>query len=447
MPKGFYLLIGAQFASALADNALLIVAIALLEVHGLPGWWAPLLRFFFVASYVALAPFVGPIADALPKARLMAWMNATKALGVVAMLASAHPAVAFGVVGLAAATYAPAKYGLVTEMVKADKLVAANGWIEVSAVGAVLIGAVLGGFLVSDHLVVLHSGLNTALNATLPGEIDPVPYLFSLLVLLVIYAIAGVLNARVPSSGAHYPKAGFHPYQLARDFYSDNSTLWRDREGGLSLAVTTLLWGVAATLQFAVLRWSVDVLGLSLAHAAYLQGTVAVGVVIGAGVAGRSVRITSVHKLLPVGVLLGLLVLLVTVIDNVAFAVPVLLTVGGVGGFLLVPMNALLQHRGYRLLSAGRSIAVQGFNENLSVLCSLGFYTLVLRAGAPIVSVMVGFGITVACALALLLMRWQRNGVHAPAGAQPAVSADVHLRAQHFGAPHERADADRREKH
>jgi MFS family permease len=446
MPTGFYLLIAAQFASALADNALLIVAIALLEVHGLPGWWAPLLRFFFVASYVVFAPFVGPFADALPKARLMAWMNATKALGVVAMLASVHPAVAFGVVGLAAAAYSPAKFGLVNEMVKADKLVAANGWIEVSAVGAVLIGAVLGGFLVSDHLGVLHSALNASLS-TLPGDIDPIPYLFSLLVLLAIYAIAGILNARVPASGARYRKSGFHPYQLARDFYSDNGTLWRDREGALSLAVTTLLWGVAATLQFAVLRWSVDVLGLSLAHAAYLQGTVAVGVVIGAGVAGRSVRITSVHKLLPVGVLLGLLVLLVTIIDSVALAVPVLLTVGAVGGFLLVPMNALLQHRGYRLLSAGRSIAVQGFNENLSVLCSLGLYTLVLRAGAPIVSVMVGFGITVACALALLLMRWQRNGVHATARVQPAVSADAHLRTQHFSAPHERVDADRPEKH
>src|SRR5207249_8553203 len=146
----FYLLIAAQFASGLADNALLIVAIALLEVQGLPGWWAPLLRFFFVASYVALAPFVGPLADALPKARLMAWMNATKALGVLAMLASAHPALAFGVVGFAAATYSPAKYGLVTEMIKPDRLVAANGCIEVSAVGAVLRGAVLGGFLVSD---------------------------------------------------------------------------------------------------------------------------------------------------------------------------------------------------------------------------------------------------------------------------------------------------------
>jgi LPLT family lysophospholipid transporter-like MFS transporter len=445
MPKGFYLLIGSQFLSALADNALLIVAIALLEVHGLPGWWAPMLRFFFVASYVVLAPFVGPLADAIPKARLMAWMNATKALGVLAMLTAAHPALAFGIVGLAAAAYAPAKYGLVTEMVKSEQLVAANGWIEISAVAAVLLGAVLGGFLVSDHLRAIDVVLNSTLFAARADGSDSVPYLFSLLMLLVVYALAGLLNVRVPPSGARYPRAGIHPVELVRDFLTANRTLWRDREGGLSLAVTTLLWGVAATLQFAVLRWSVDVLGLSLSHAAYLQGTVAVGVVVGAGLAGRNVRIESVHRLLPAGVLLGLLVLSVRFIDRVVLAVPVLLMVGALGGFLLVPMNALLQHRGYRLLSAGRSVAVQGFNENLSVLCALGLYTVVLAAGAPIVGVMVGFGLSVAIALAVLLRRWHTTR-RPPSVGTTALSADVHLGTQQLSTPHERTDADRREK-
>jgi MFS family permease len=445
MPKGFYLLIGSQFLSALADNALLIVAIALLEVQGIPGWWAPLLRFFFVASYVVLAPFVGPLADAVPKPRLMAWMNATKALGVLAMLAAAHPALAFGIVGLAAAAYAPAKYGLVTEMVASDQLVAANGWIEVSAVAAVLLGAVLGGFLVSDHVRAVDAILDSVLFAARADSGDGVPYLSSQLILLLVYASAGVLNVRVPPSGARYPRAGIHPVALVRDFLASNRTLWRDREGGLSLAVTTLLWGVAATLQFAVLRWSVDVLGLSLSHAAYLQGTVAVGVVIGAGFAGRNVRIESVHRLLPAGVLLGLLVLSVTFIDRVVLAVPVLLTVGALGGFLLVPMNALLQHRGYRLLSAGRSIAVQGFNENLSVLCALGLYTVVLAAGAPIVRVMVGFGLCVVIGLTILLRRWQTTQ-HLPSVTPTTLSTDLNLRTQQLGAPQERTDVDGREK-
>jgi hypothetical protein len=186
MPKGFYLLVAAQFSSALADNALLIVAIALLDAHGLPAWWAPLLRFFFVISFVLLAPFVGPLVDAVPKARLMAWMNATKAVGVIALLGAAHPALAFGVVGLAAAAYAPAKLGLVTEMVAADRLVAANGWIEVSAVGAVLLGTVLGGYLVSEPVRSVDGTVNAALLARLPAGSEAVPHLFSVLVPVMI---------------------------------------------------------------------------------------------------------------------------------------------------------------------------------------------------------------------------------------------------------------------
>jgi MFS family permease len=406
MPKGFHLLVVAQVASALADNALLIVAIALLEVQGLPGWWAPLLKFFFVISYVVLAPFVGPLADALPKAKLMAWMNATKALGVIAMFAGVHPALSFGVVGFAAAAYAPAKYGLVTEMVGADRLVAANGWIEVAVVAAVLLGAMFGGFLVSD----LASGVDNAVRAALAtAGLTAQPYAFSLLILLVVYAVAGVLNTGIPDSGARYPRSALDPREIVRVFYCANRTLWRDRLGGLSLAVTTAWWGVAATLQFAVLRWSVDVLGLKLAQAAYLQAVVAIGVVVGAGMAGHRIRIETVHRVLPVGIAMGLVVLSVALIDSVLVAIPVLLVVGVLGGFLLVPMNALLQHRGYRLLSAGHSIAVQGFNENLSVLVMLAVYTAVLAAGAPIVPVMMGFGLSVSAALAVLMMRFRRG--------------------------------------
>lgn len=414
MPRGFHLLIAAQFASALADNALLIVAIALLEAQGLPGWWAPLLKFFFVVSYVVFAPFVGPLADALPKARLMAWMNTTKALGAVALLAGAHPAAGFALVGLAAAAYAPAKYGLVTEMVGADRLVAANGWIEVAVVAAVLLGATFGGFLVSDLAQGIETRVRSILTPWLPvGALLDRPYAMSLVVLLVVYAAAAVLNLGVPDSGARYPRSPIHPVALVRAFLQANRTLWRDREGALSLAVTTMLWGVAATLQFAVLRWSVEVLALTLAEAAYLQASVAVGVVIGAVGAGWRVRIDAAPRLLPLGIVMGLLVLTVGAIDRVAIAVVVLLLVGLLGGFVLVPMNALLQQRGYRLLSAGHSIAVQGFNENLSVLGMLGLYSVVLAAGAPIVSLMIGCGLSVAAVLALLFTRYRATASQA----------------------------------
>lgn len=449
MPKGFHLLIAAQFASALADNALLIVAIALLEVQGLPGWWAPLLKFSFVVSYVVLAPFVGPLADALPKAKLMAWMNATKALGVIAMCAGVHPALSFGVVGLASAAYAPAKYGLVTEMVTADRLVAANGWIEVAVVAAVLLGATFGGFLVSDLVGGVDSAVRAAFTESFAiAGMTAQPYAFSLLVLLVVYAIAGVLNIGIPDSGARYARGALDPREMVRVFYRANRTLWRDRLGGLSLAVTTTWWGVAAALQFAVLRWSVDTLGLTLAQAAYLQAVVAIGVVVGAVIAGHRVRIEAVHRLLPVGIAMGLVVLSVALIDSVAVAIPALLAVGALGGFLLVPMNALLQHRGYRLLSAGHSIAVQGFNENLSVLCMLAIYTVVLAAGAPIVTVMIGFGLLVSAALAVLMMRFRR-ATEAPvklASLAPVVARDA-SGLHELAASRGRSDVDRGHKH
>ena len=245
MPAGFRLLIAAQFASALADNALLIVTIALLQVQGLPGWWAPMLKFGFTISYVLLAPFVGPLADAFPKARLMAWMNGVKVVDVMALLLGAHPVLAFAIVGFGAAAYAPAKYGLITELVAAEPLVAANGWLEVSVVCTALIGTVFGGLLVSPWVLesALTLWLRQAIEAT--AMIDAIVLRVSLLALLSVYALAGVLNVGVPDSGARYPASRIHPIALTDEFWRAHRTLWRDRDGGLSLAVTTIFWASA----------------------------------------------------------------------------------------------------------------------------------------------------------------------------------------------------------
>ena len=405
MPAGFHLLIAAQFASALADNALLIVTIALLQEQGLPGWWAPMLKLGFTVSYVVLAPFVGPLADAFPKARLMAWMNGVKVVGVLALLAGLHPVAAFVIVGLGAAAYAPAKYGLVTELVTPQQLVAANGWVEVSVVCAALLGTVVGGVLVSPWLLVspLSAG-GPPLLARL-GMQGGSGLSTSMLLLLGLYAAAAVLNIGVPDSGARYSAGRIHPGALAREFWAANLTLWRDRDGGLSLAVTTIFWGVGATLQFAVLRWAADVLHLPLNQSAYLQAAVAIGVMIGAAAAGRWIALEHSKRVLSAGIGLGLLMPLVASASTLALAVPLLTLVGAVGGILVVPLNALLQHRGCTLLSAGRSIAVQGFNENASVLAMLTTYALLIALDVSIVSLLWGLGLSIAAAIALLQWR------------------------------------------
>ena len=397
MPPGFYLIVTAQFASALADNALLIVTIALLAEQGLPVWWAPLLKFVFTISYVVLAPFVGPLADAFPKARLMAWMNGVKMLGVVALLVGVNPLLAFAIAGLGAAAYAPAKYGLITEIVGPHRLVRANGWLEVSVVCAALLGAVLGGVLVNVGVL---DKLHALLGAE--GLIGPSRLTPSLLMLLLVYTVAGLLNIGIPHSGARYPATSLDPLVLIHDFVRANRTLWRDREGGLSLAVTTIFWGLGATLQFVVLKWAGDVLHLPLDQSAYLQAAVAVGVVVGAAAAGRWVALDQARRVLPAGVLLGLMMPVVAQVSVLWVAIALLAFVGMVGGFLVVPLNALLQHRGFTLLSAGRSVAVQGFNENLSVLCMLGLYAALIAAEVPIVPLMTLFGGSIAMAMAVL---------------------------------------------
>ena len=403
MPPGFYLLIAAQFASALADNALLIVTIAWLQATGLPGWWAPLLKFGFTLSYVLLAPFVGPLADAFPKARLMAWMNGVKVLGLLALLIGVHPFIAFAVIGLGAAAYAPAKYGLITELVGPQRLVLANGWVEVSVVGAALLGTVLGGLLVSPW--VLESALFVAGRSWVAGWAQGGALSLAMLSLLSVYAVAGLLNVGVSGSGVRYAASRLHPVALTREFWRANLLLWRDREGGMSLAVTTLFWGVGATLQFALLRWAADVLQLPLNHAAYLPAAVAVGVVMGAAGAARWISLANARRMLFCGVLLGLLIAVVAVSGDLQLALPLLILIGATGGLLVVPLNALLQHRGHTLLSAGRSIAVQGFNENASVLGMLAIYALLLALDVPIHRVMSGFGLCIAALMGLLMWR------------------------------------------
>uniref|UniRef100_UPI0035AF5814 lysophospholipid transporter LplT n=1 Tax=Hylemonella sp. TaxID=2066020 RepID=UPI0035AF5814 len=410
LPAGFGWLMAAQFLSALADNALLIVTIAHLQVLGAPLWWAPLLKFSFTLSYVLLAPFIGALADAVCKRSLMAWMNGLKLAGALALLAGVHPLVAFALVGLGASAYAPAKYGLLTESVAPSLLVAANGWVESAVVLSVLLGTVLGGLLVAplwlDSAVAVWVGGMWPLAAA-----ASTPALnASLAVVVALYSLSALCNLSIVPSGARYASRSFHPRRLLADFRRANRRLWRDRSGGLSLAVTTVFWGVGAMLQFAVLLWAVQSLGLGLDQAAYLQGIVALGVVGGALLVASRLRLRHATAVLPLGVLMGVMMLTVLVIHDWRGAVPVLLLVGSLGGMLVVPMNALLQHRGHRLLTAGQSIAVQGFNENFSVLLALGLYAGLLALQVPVQAVLVLAGLVLAAYVGRTLLQRRRRG-------------------------------------
>lgn len=388
MPKGFYFLIAAQFASALADNALLILGIYFLKEQGHPIWWAPLLKFSLTLSYVLLASWVGPLADAFPKNRVMACMNALKILGVALLLTGAHPFAAFALIGLAASVYAPSKYGLVTESVPRRLLVRANAWLEVSVVLSVLLGIALGGALSGA----VSSGFYRDYSIWISADSDwfiltqtwP-----AMMVVVTIYLISALLNFGIKPMSRHCMVVPLTRKTLQwATFWKANQVLWRDPLGGVSLYVTTLYWGVGAVMQFAVLVWAEQSLGLPLKMGAYLQALVAFGVILGAFLAGRCFKLHSARQAIPWGVMLAILLPVIVNVSNVWWAIPLLLAVGAAGGVLLVPMNALLQYRGMQVLSPGRSIAVQGFNENLCVLMMLGAYSALLALGVSLTFIM-----------------------------------------------------------
>jgi MFS family permease len=404
MNRGFYTIMAAQFFSSLADNALLIVAISVLVSLQAPAWMTPMLKLFFVLSYVVLAPFVGAFADAFPKGRVMFLTNLVKICGCLMMFFSVHPLLAYAVVGFGAAAYSPAKYGILTELLPAEKLVAANGWIEGLTVLSIIFGTVLGGVLVSEQLAQALAFLSpfNHLQSTLSVE-------FSLGVITLTYLLATIFNLNIPDTGVRYAAQKRNPIKLVIEFSECLTALWRDRLGQISLAVTSLFWGAGATLQFIVLKWAEKALNLPLAKGAVLQGVVAFGVAFGAMAAAKRVPLKKSMIVMPLGFLMGLIVASMVLVQSTTLAYPLLVIVGALSGYFVVPMNALLQHRGHVLMSAGHSIAVQNFSENASVLLMLGLYALLIKLDLSVHIVIVLFGLSVSGAMWLVMKKHAAN--------------------------------------
>ena len=399
MNRGFYTILAAQFFSALADNALLFAAIALLASVNAQAWQTPVLQQFFVFAYIVLAPFVGPFADSLPKGRVMFVSNAVKLLGCIAMLMGMHPLLAYGLVGVGAAMYSPAKYGILTEYLPHQKLVLANGWMEGLTVAAIILGSILGGIMVSNKFAdyvfaradfpLIETGIDT------PPEL-------AITVILVFYFIAALINLYIPKVAIDHKLQKRNPVFIMQDFWHSFRLLWRDPLGQVSLAVTTLFWGVGATLRLIVLTWASMALKFNLEKATQLTAVVAVGIALGSVLAAKYVSLKRAVRVLPVGIAMGLLVVTMVFVSDWRIAIVLLVLIGAMGGYFVVPMNALLQHRGHLLMGAGHSIAVQNFNENLSILVLLGIYALMIKIDVPIEAIIITFGLFIAAAMAYL---------------------------------------------
>ena len=404
MKKGFYTIMAAQFFSSLADNALLIAAIELLRTSGAPAWHVPALTPMFALFYVILAPLVGAFADAVPKGTVMLISNTIKIVGCLLMLFGTNPLLAYGIVGLGAAAYSPAKYGILTELLPNSQLVKANGWIEGLTILSIIFGVLLGGQLlghvVSSHLLafdvpLFDTGISSAPEAAIA-------------VIVSLYGIAAAFNIRIPRTDAPLQPLAHSVAALVRDFSNCNARLWNDKLGQISLATTTLFWGVSSNLRVIVFAWAAAALGYTITQASLLVGVVAVGTAAGAVAASMRMRLDQATRVIPLGIAMGVLVIGLNVITNVWVAAPFLIMLGAVGGYLVVPMNALLQHRGANLMGAGRSIAVQNFNEQACILGLGAFYTGMTRFGLTAFTTISMFGVLVAFTM-WLIQRWHAN--------------------------------------
>ena len=405
MNRGFYIIMAAQFFSSLADNALLVAAIALLFQSHSPGWLTPYLKFFFVVSYVLLAPWVGAFADRLPKGQVMFVSNTIKVVGCLLLLFGVNPLAAYALVGLGAAAYSPAKYGILTEYLPPTKLVIANGWIEGLTVGSIILGTVLGGVLISFRV----SGQLLAFDIpALDTGIDT-PAEAAMTVIAFIYVLAAIFNLYVPRTGVPLKPLPANPLDTLRDFAQCCRRLWTDRLGQISLAVTTLFWGAGATLQFIVIEWARAALDYNLSRASILQGVVAMGIALGAVLASVRVSLDRAVNVIPMGIGMGVIVISMIFVRDVRLAIPLMVAMGALAGFFVVPMNALLQHRGHNLMGAGRSIAVQNFNENTSILIMIAGYSALLGAGFTIYAAIAVFGLFVAGTMTLVLLWYRCN--------------------------------------
>jgi MFS family permease len=407
MKRGFYTIMAAQFFSSLADNALFIAAVELLKSSQSPTWQAAALVPMFALFYVILAPFVGAFADAMPKGQVMFASNAIKVVGCLMMLLGSHPLLSYAIVGLGAAAYSPAKYGILTELLPPSQLVKANGWIEGLTIGSIILGILLGGQLVGHAISakllaldfpVLETGIDTPPEAAIA-------------ILVIVYAIAAWINLRIPHTGVEMRPIPKNLLELVPDFWSCNARLWRDKLGQISLATTTLFWGVSGNLRYIVLAWSAVALGYNTTQAASLSGVVAVGTAAGAIAASMGMRLDRATSVMPLGIAMGLLVIGMNFIHSASVAAPFLIVLGALGGYLVVPMNALLQHRGHNLMGAGRSIAVQNFNEQACILGLGAFYSLSAGLGLTAFGAITVFGVVVASVM-WLIKRWHaRNCV------------------------------------
>lgn len=381
---GMMAVLVAQFLSALADNAILIVAIAIVKAQGLAGL-VPLLQESFVVPFILLAPFVGQIADRYPKGRVMLIGNVLKFSGALAMASGVNPLTAYAIIGVGAAMYSPAKYGILAQMFGPASLVRANGMMEGSTIVAILLGVILGGWLADHSLTWAFAGVMSA------------------------YGLATFANVFIPHLPAESAEASFHPWVLVRKFVAAVSQLFKSRDARFSLLGTSVFWGSGTTLRLMLFAWVPAALLITDNQTpANMMGVVSIGIVAGAAMAGMWISLANVNRALIGGLLLGPVILALAFVTDLTAAMICMAAIGVCGGLFVVPLNALLQEQGHNTIGAGNALAVQNFFENIAMLVFVGAYSLAALTISVLFTV-AAFGLVLLLAIAVLaVFRFKR---------------------------------------
>ena len=374
--KGMKAVLASQFISAFADNAILFAILAQLSARNYPEWSQPMLQMVFVLTFIVLAPFVGQIADCFPKGRVMLMSNGCKLIGAIVICLGSDPFLGYAMVGIGAAAYSPAKYGILGELTTGEQLVKANGLIEASTIVAILLGSVTGGFLADYHISM------------------------ALIMCTVMYALAAVTNLYIPRLPPVKMAQSWNLRIIMGTFIRAVISLWQNQESRFSLTGTSLFWGAGVTLRLMLVLWVPSALGITgQTMPTVLNAMVAVGIVVGAGLAARFITLETVRRCMPAGILIGVMVIIFAFQTSLVPTNITLVLLGVFGGLFVVPLNALLQKRGKETVGAGNAIAVQNLGENSAMLIMLGLYSLAVKAGVSVVVIGATFGSLFALAI------------------------------------------------
>ncbi|OTQ59969.1 lysophospholipid transporter LplT [Gilliamella sp. A7] len=379
----------AQFFSAFADNAIFFAILAFIKQLHYPEWSQSALQIGFVIPFILLSPFVGQFADSMSKGKAMMIANGVKLLGAAIICLNINPFLGYFLVGVGAAGYSPAKYGILGELTSGDNLVKANGLIEASTIAAILLGSLAGGHIAD-------------LDITL-----------ALLTCVVMYGLAVIANIFIPKLPAARQDIEWKFMSMIKDFAKTFKIIFNNKQALYTLLGTSLFWGAGITLRFLLISWVPIVLGITdNSTPTNLNAVVAIGIVIGAALASALVSISNTLRCIPAGILMGFAVIAFTLQSNMISSYILLVVIGALGGYFLVPLNALIQKMGKELVGAGSVISIQNLSEYSAMMIMLSAYTLAVAGGLSVITIGVGFGMLFAILIAFVWLGLKSHAKH-----------------------------------